>query len=481
MELATLTVNGQNIQAPAGSILLQVLIDNGISVPHFCYHEALGVDGNCRMCMVEIEGEKRPQISCNTPVKDGMAVNTLSDSIMAVKRNILELELINHPIDCPICDQAGECSLQNYYMDVGLNASRIDPQSKVHKAKKVDLGSNVVLDQERCVLCARCTRFTENIIGTGDLVISNRGNHACVTTFEPQGLKANGYAMNVVDLCPVGALTSKDFRFHQRVWFLTSDPSICHGCARGCSIYIDHNAPKYGDDLIYRYRPRVNRDVNGFFICDTGRLSYKELTGNATLKTPRHHKMDIPLSVAFTQIKEKLSSHTGRIIALISPSLSCENMIAAQRYCALHSIPLFGVEEASIDSEFGDDFLRLNDRAANRSALNLIGISEDKKAMENALSTASLVINFDNLTPCSIEQIHFTVRPYASDALQIPIAPYTEQSGTVINALGKIQCFASTIKRKESVFPLHDLLLRLDENLDLHDLKESVAHLGDPL
>lgn len=481
MELATLTVNGQSIQAPTGAILLQVLIDNGISVPHFCYHEALGVDGNCRMCMVEIEGQKRPQISCNTPIKDGMSVNTLSDSIMAVKRNILELELINHPIDCPICDQAGECSLQNYYMEVGLNASRIDPLSKVHKEKKVDLGSQVMLDQERCVLCARCTRFTENITGTGDLVIAQRGNHACVTTFEPQGLKANGYAMNVVDLCPVGALTSKDFRFHQRVWFLTSDPSICHGCARGCSIYIDHNAPKYGDDLIYRYRPRVNRDNNGFFICDEGRLSYKNVTGEATLKTALHHGSPIPLSVAFAHVNEKLSSNTGKTIALISPSLSCENMIATQRYCASRSIPLFGVEESSIDPEFGDDFLRLNDRSSNRSALKKLGISEDKEAMEKALSSATLVLNFDNCTPVNIEQIYFCIHPQPNDALQLPIAPYTEQSGTVINAFGQLQHFTSTIKRKERIFPLYELLTRIDTTLDLTDMKECISTLGESL
>lgn len=461
MNFATITVNGQIIQAPEGSILLQVLLDNKISVPHFCYHEALGVDGNCRMCMVEIEGEKRPQIACNTPVKEGMQINTLSDSIMAVKRNILELELINHPVDCPICDQAGECSLQNYYMEVGLNESRIDRADKVHKAKKVDLGSHVILDQERCVLCARCTRFTENIIGTGDLIISNRGNHACVTTFEPQGLKANGYAMNVVDLCPVGALTSQDFRFHQRVWFLKSDPSICHGCARGCSITIDHHAQKYGDDLIYRYRPRVEREVNGFFICDEGRLSYKNYTADATLSTPKYRGEVIGFSEAVKLYREKLASAGSGVIALVSPSLSCENLSSVRDYCKERSIPLFGVETSSIDENFGDDFLCLNDRAANRSALSILGISEDENAMNAALTAASLVLNFDNQTPISIEQIHFCVHPIDIRELQIPIAPYTEQSGSIINAFGKVQKFTSTIQRRYPVAPLYEILSKI--------------------
>jgi len=461
MNLATITVNDQTIQAEEGSILLQVLLDNAISVPHFCYHEALGVDGNCRMCMVEIEGQKRPQIACNTPVKEGMKINTLSDSIMAVKRSILELELINHPVDCPVCDQAGECSLQNYYMEVGLNESRIDRADKVHKAKKVDLGSHVILDQERCVLCARCTRFTEKIIGTEDLVISNRGNHACVTTFEPQGLKANGYAMNVVDLCPVGALTSGDFRFHQRVWFLKSDPSLCHGCARGCSIFIDHNAQKYGDDLIYRYRPRVERTVNGFFICDEGRLSYKNHTGDAILNTPKYRKEAISFPEAMQLYHEKLASSGAGTVALASPSLSCENLTAVKDYCEKRFIPLFGVETSSLDEGFGDDFLRLNDRAANRSALSILDISEDESAMNAALATASLVLNFDNQTPVSVEQIHFCVHPIDTHELQLPIAPYTEQSGSIINAFGKVQKFTSTIVRRHPVLPLHELISRI--------------------
>lgn len=458
MNSVTITVNAQTISAPEGSILLQVLLDNGVSVPHFCYHEALGVDGNCRMCMVEIEGEKRPQIACNTRVREGMSIRTLSDSIMAVKRSILELELINHPVDCPVCDQAGECSLQTYYMEVGLHESRIERADKVHKGKRIDLGSHVILDQERCVLCARCTRFTQNIIGTGELVIANRGDHSCVTTFEPRGLKANGYAMNVVDLCPVGALTSEDFRFQQRVWFLTSDPSICHGCARGCSITIDHHPQKYGDDLIYRYRPRVEREVNGFFICDEGRLSYKNHTGDATLTTPKYSGTAMPLSEALNLYRDKLAASGSGVVALASPSLSCENLTALRDYCLQRSIPLFGVETASFDETFGDDFLRLNDRAANRSALPLLGISEDEEAMNAALCTASLVLNFDNQTPVSVEQIHFCTRPIETGELQIPIAPYTEQSGSLINAFGRVQTFTSTIRRRHPVPPLHELL-----------------------
>ena len=243
MSQIDIVIDNMTFKAEKGSLLIDLLIKHDLKVPYFCYHEALGADGNCRMCMVEIEGQKRPQIACDTLVKEEMVVRTKGENIESVRQNILELELINHPVDCPVCDQAGECKLQDFYMDYGLYSSHIDQADKVHHRKHVDLGSNVMLDQERCVLCARCTRFTSDITKTNELGIIGRGDHARVSTMPGKKLD-NPYAMNVVDLCPVGALTSKDFRFKQRVWFLTSTPSVCHGCAKGCNIFIDHNRAK---------------------------------------------------------------------------------------------------------------------------------------------------------------------------------------------------------------------------------------------
>jgi NADH-quinone oxidoreductase subunit G len=271
--MITLHVDGKSIEAKENELLIQVLLENGIDIPYFCYHEALGADGNCRMCMVEIEGQKRPQIACDTFAKDGMVISTKSDNIKEIRKNILELELINHPIDCPICDQAGECKLQDFYMDYGLYDSNIKPSQKTHHQKHIDLGSNVVLDQERCVLCARCVRFTSHVTKTNELSIIGRGDNARVATMPNRELN-NPYAMNVIDLCPVGALTSKDFRFTQRIWFMTSTESICHGCAKACAIYIDHNREKYKDEKIYRFRPRVNNEINGHFICTHERLFF---------------------------------------------------------------------------------------------------------------------------------------------------------------------------------------------------------------
>ncbi|MCW8822350.1 MAG: 2Fe-2S iron-sulfur cluster-binding protein, partial [Sulfurovum sp.] len=232
-----ISIDNTPVECKEGDLLIDVMLDNGINIPHFCYHQDLGADGNCRMCMVEIKGQKRPQIACDTFVKENLEVSTKSENITEIKRSILELELLNHPVDCPICDQAGECKLQDYYMDYGLYDSHLSTP-KTKKGKHIDLGSNVMLDQERCVLCTRCTRFTSDITKTGELGIIGRGDNARVAVAPGHELN-NPYAMNVVELCPVGALTSKDFRFKQRVWFLDSIESICHGCSRGCNIYID--------------------------------------------------------------------------------------------------------------------------------------------------------------------------------------------------------------------------------------------------
>jgi NADH-quinone oxidoreductase subunit G len=192
------------------------------------------------------------------------------------------MQLVNHPLDCPTCDQAGECKLQDFYMDSGFYVNRVNVQ-KNNALKKVDLGSNVMLDQERCVLCTRCVRFTQEYSGTGQLGVLSRADHSVISTFPGTKLD-DPYAMNVVDLCPVGALTSKDFRFKQRSWFLESFHAVCNGCSRGCNIQVDHRKEKYKDDTIYRFRPLENHEVNGYFMCDEGRLSYKNENENRLLQ-----------------------------------------------------------------------------------------------------------------------------------------------------------------------------------------------------
>jgi NADH-quinone oxidoreductase subunit G len=260
-----------------------------VDVPHYCYHPKLPVAGNCRMCLVEfgtpamgpdrkpvmnpdgtpkIAKSPRPAIACATPISPGMEIYTSTPGVKQMREGVLESLLINHPLDCPICDQAGECKLQEYSVEYGQAQSRfVEP--KVHKPKTVDLGPRIVLDAERCILCTRCIRFTKDVAGDDALGIVNRGSYNTIATF-PGTPFANNYTLNTVDICPVGALTSKDFRFRMRVWFLKETKSVCTSCGTGCSITIGSR-----EDAIYRYEPRENDAVNSSWMCDAGRLNYK--------------------------------------------------------------------------------------------------------------------------------------------------------------------------------------------------------------
>jgi NADH-quinone oxidoreductase subunit G len=274
---------------PVPTTMIQACAVAKVDVPHYCYHPKLPVAGNCRMCLVEfgtpamgtdrkpilnpdgtpkIMKSPRPAIACATPISPGMEIYTNTPAVKQMRQGVLEFLLINHPLDCPICDQAGECKLQEYSVDYGQSASRfVEP--KVHKPKRVELGPRIVLDDERCILCTRCVRFTKDIVGDDALGIVNRGSYNTLTAY-PGKKFDNNYTLNTVDICPVGALTSKDFRFQMRVWFLKETKSICTSCATGCSIIIGSREEK-----IYRYEPRENEAVNACWMCDYGRLNYK--------------------------------------------------------------------------------------------------------------------------------------------------------------------------------------------------------------
>jgi len=232
-----LTVNGKEIEVPAGTNLIEAARAAGVEVPHYCYHAGLSIAGQCRLCMVDIDKVPRPQIACNTVVAEGMVVETESPRVKDTRRSMMEFHLINHPLDCPVCDQAGECWLQIYYMQHGLYDPRMTDE-KVHKPKAVPIGPHVILDAERCILCSRCVRFCDEITGTGELGIFNRGDHSEIDVFPGQPLN-NKLATNVVDLCPVGALCSKDFLYKQRVWWLQPAESVCPNCSTGCSTTVD--------------------------------------------------------------------------------------------------------------------------------------------------------------------------------------------------------------------------------------------------
>ena len=453
-EMVKLIINDREMEAEKGSLLIDKLLDEDIHIPHFCYHKALGKDGNCRMCMVEIAGQKRPQIACDTPVKEGMVVSTISDNIMSVRRDILELQLINHPIDCPTCDQAGECKLQDFYMESGFYESRVNVEEKNHARKRVELGSNVMLDQERCVLCTRCVRFCKDIIGTAELGVDSRADHSVITTFPGRPL-SNPYAMNVVDLCPVGALTSKDFRFKQRVWFMESFNAICNGCSKGCNIFVDHRKEKYENDKIFRFRPRPNTEVNGYFMCDYGRLSYKNEEENRFEKAIVNGKEEITSNAIASLYTEVVKNKNA--LFLVGPNLCLEEMQNIKAFADAVKANVSGYSPQYIDETFGDDFLKKSDKSANRASFKEANISDDESSFKSYLDTASLVVIFDNnyfdtnLELLSGKKVIScfanNVKTIEKSDIAIPTASFYEKSGTYINVDGIKQKVVSGMNR----------------------------------
>jgi NADH-quinone oxidoreductase subunit G len=268
MRMLKCSINGVQLEVKEGTSIIQAMYDNHQKIAHYCWHPGLSIAGVCRLCMVEIEGNPRLQIACNTMITEGMRINNTSAKVQEAVKWGLDFHLINHPLDCPICDQAGECGLQDQYMEFGQYTSEM-AEPKVKKHKVVDLGPTVVLDSERCILCSRCVRFTDEISKSNELGIFNRGDHAEIGTHDGKKLD-NPYSLNTVDICPVGALTSKDFRFKQRAWYLKDADTICNGCSTGCNVKVYFN--KEG---LFRVKPKYNPAVNDYWMCDEGRNTYK--------------------------------------------------------------------------------------------------------------------------------------------------------------------------------------------------------------
>src|SRR5260370_26093301 len=294
-------INGVSHQFLKGTRVIEACAHVGVFVPRYCYHKKLSSPGNCRMCLIEmgfprlgpdrkaelgadcntiINWMPRPQISCAQDISEGMAVRTNSPLVKECQRGVMEFLLMNHPLDCPICDQAGECRLQEFSVDFGNSKSRF-LEHKVKKPKNVQIGPRVTLDDERCILCSRCIRFCQEIAHDDVLGFVDRGSYTELTAHPGKRLE-NNYSLNTVDICPVGALTSTDFRFKMRVWFLKETKSICTSCATGCNTIIGTR-----EDVIYRQTPRENDAVNSSWMCDYGRLNFDYVQSEHRLLEPQ--------------------------------------------------------------------------------------------------------------------------------------------------------------------------------------------------
>jgi NADH-quinone oxidoreductase subunit G len=329
--MATVIVNDKPIDIGADRLnLVQAAQRAGVHVPHYCWHPALSVVASCRMCLVEV-GEKKPDgtvamqprvvPACQTPAKDGTVVITNSDKAKNAQAQTLEALLLNHPLDCPVCDKAGECMLQDFSYRYGRSTSRMIDQ-KNQPPNKDYIGERITLFTDRCIMCSRCVRFTREISGTAELQVTSRGHHSEIDIFPGEPVN-NKLAGNVVDLCPVGALCNKEFLYKQRVWFLKSQPGVCAGCSTGCSIHVDANK-----DIIYRLRPRENPQAQGWFMCDEGRFDYAYVNDRARLQRPLYHGQPTDWEKLIPALRNDLAAvgreSGSRLAAVLSPMLTCE-------------------------------------------------------------------------------------------------------------------------------------------------------------
>jgi NADH-quinone oxidoreductase subunit G len=469
-------VDGVWMQFPKGLNVVEVARRAGKFVPHYCYHPKLSIPGNCRMCLIEMGTPKmdanrkpvigadgkpeigwmpRPQIGCATQISEGMGIRTDSPLVQESRKGVMEFLLINHPLDCPICDQAGECKLQEYSVQYGNDDSRF-VDDKVKKPKRVDIGKNIVLDDERCIMCSRCIRFSREMVHDDVLGFLDRGSHTTLAVHPGKRLD-NNYSLNTADICPVGALTSKDFRFQMRVWFLKETKSICTGCATGCNTIIGSR-----EGVMHRQIPRENEAVNSQWMCDEGRLGFHYLHSKERLIEPvakvGKGKMAVPWSEIIPRLASELKELQPSQIAIVSSG----RMTNEEAFLLAEIRRALGGEDVLCDivPRFGeaDGILRSADLNPNTHGVELMGISQQGNhlnAIRQGIDTGriqGLLVLHENL--CSeagwpittlqrvpiLAVVSLLANPVTEIADYIlPGVSFAEKRGSMINGYGRLQ------------------------------------------
>jgi NADH-quinone oxidoreductase subunit G len=450
-------LNGKDVEFAPGQTIIQVAFGNQQNVPHYCWHPALPVVASCRMCQVEIAqpgpqglGPKRLVTACNTQCAEGMVVETDTPAIARSRAGNLEGLLLNHPLDCPICDKAGECWLQDYTYEYGAAAGRNDfPRKKLEKRKEIS--EHVVLDQERCILCTRCVRFMDSYAKQPDLVVMARGEKSVIDIFPGQPVTSD-YQGNLADICPVGALTLKDFRFKNRVWYLKGTDTICPSCSRGCAITIDTR-----DNEVNRVRPRTNLAVNGYFICDTGRFG---LAGRchpeARLCEPRLGGEVIAHETAIAALAAEIEAATRnqqKVVVIASTDATNEELWTLRR--ALDGVRGARFVHRAVTDTGGDGILKTGQAAANLAGLAAFGFtaSSDLRALAK---DAAVVLCCDD----AIEELE-TQGTLAVLGVESPLTvvatiafpghTFGEKDGTATNCAGVTQRVRAALKAPNTV------------------------------
>jgi NADH-quinone oxidoreductase subunit G len=479
-DTVSVTIDGRQHQFPKGTVLLEACNQVGANVPFFCYHPGLSSPAVCRQCLVEVKGQPKPVPSCYTPVADKMEVMTASPKALDVRRQMLEFTLVNHPIDCPICDKAGECLLQKHYFDWDGKYARNDG-IKVKKAKVVDVGPHIVLDQERCILCTRCIRVCDEVAGVHQLEMASRGDREILTTAPGHKLD-NPYSLNTVDVCPVGALTSKDFRFAMRAWELYSTPSVCPGCATGCNIEVHSSR-----DRIYRLVPRPNAAVNEHWMCDEGRFTYKRIHQSrlaAPVSAGAPVEWDRALDDATRRLRTVLDTSAAKVGVIFNAQCTNEDLYALARLAFDH-LRVGKAYLAGLDQGWSDDILVSADKNPNTAGAvaigggrlgSLVDLANDlKSGAINALlvvgtqgvlvgEKAAAAMPFDKLAALVVLSTH---RDPLVDAahVSLPLTDWAEADGTFTNKLGMVQRIRAAVPPAGDALPGWDILSHLARKL----------------
>ncbi len=452
-------INGQSVQAEDNQTVMQAAKANGFYIPYFCWHPHLSVPGNCRICAVEVEGEGGGSgwidIACNMPISKGMRVLTDSDKVRARRKETLQFVTLNHPVDCGICDKAGECTLQDYHYEYNGSPS-VSRDAKVHATKHFPLSERIVLDNERCIMCTRCVRFTREISKSDALGIQNRGDHSLIRPVEDGRFETDPYSDNVIDICPVGALLSKQFLHKARVWYLEPTPSVCPGCERGCSVNIWHRKSEWKlkalepkqNARIDRVTPLENPAVNGPWICNKGRdLAQIFERARAEQAMRKGRPVELPAAIETARV---LIASARRPVALVSSWGSNEEIAAFRAALGARVSAFVKADWQPVPGERVEDELLIKaDKNPNsKAALALFpALPADPRSAFPADTDLVLVwgegFSFAQLPPSAkIVYLNSYLQPENGHAdVFLPISVQTERSGHYTNFQGTVSAF----------------------------------------
>ena len=464
-QMVNLTIEGRQVSVPAGTSILEAAKYAGVLVPHYCYHPGLPVAGVCRMCLVEVEKAPKLAPSCATAVAEGQVVHVHSEKSLEARKGVLEMLLINHPLDCPICDQAGECELQDYTYQEGRGEGRYRDPKRFNPVE--DFGGDVMYTPNRCILCTRCVRFMEDVAKDPVLNVSERGDRAFIGKFEGKDM-THPWAGNVIDLCPVGALLSKDSLNKARAWELDRTASVCTSCSQGCNTIIETR-----DNMVVKLRPRPNDDVNKYFMCDHGRLNYRWMNRQDRVDVPMVRRgatlSGIDWQIAIDEAAKILSGKRSFVLA--SPNLSNEALYLLSQLADEGAFRVPQGEEAPLAGV--NDLSLRRDRAANGRGAELLGFTRSDNPLAGLREGDVLVVADEELAGAdasavakasAVIVIGTALPAWARHlaAVVLPIANIVEEEGTFTNLRGRVQRFmqakAAPGFARPSWFVLADLL-----------------------